>query len=120
MPAFFLPGRSSQGIFMTSSEFSESSGDDLVARALDLYRDLTVVLRNRITLLMSHEPHDQECKAAVDVVRSHYKALQTVLDLEANIEKRNFVDRSSGIGELDLETARAEIISRLDFWRSQS
>jgi hypothetical protein len=99
---------------MTSSAVDRAADSDRLERTLELYRDLTVALRDRITLLKSGAQAD--CKDATGAVRDHHKALQTVLEIEASLGKRS-KPWAEGAGlELDLVAARAEIAARLAVW----
>lgn len=93
---------------------------DRLARSLELYRDVSVALRRRIEDLKVEDPlSDIDCKKAAAAIAAHQKALQTLLDLEVRLEKqRSTPVRGDGL-ELDLETARAEIFSRIDVWRQK-
>ncbi len=81
-----------------------------------MYRDLTVALQVRITHLTSGNGV-ADCKDLVSSVKEHSRALQSVLDIEASLDKRN---RPIGEGgeELDLSAARGEILARLALWAS--
>ena len=101
---------------MTSSAVDRAAADsDRLQRTLDLYRDLTMALRDRITQMEAGTGEDATCKDAVDTARDHRKALQTVLDIEASLGIRNRA-WAGGAGELDLDAARAEIVARLAVW----
>jgi hypothetical protein len=97
---------------MTSSAVDRADSDRL-GRTLDLYRDLTVALRDRITLVKAGTGED--VKDALDAVRDHRKVLQTVLEIEASLGIRSRA-WAGGTGELDLDAARAEIVARLAGW----
>jgi hypothetical protein len=99
---------------MTSSAVDLAAQSDRLARTLDLYRDLTVALRDRITLLKAGTGRDDACKAAEDAVREHRRVLTTVLEIEAKLGIRSKEWAvAGGTGELDLDAARAEIVARL-------
>jgi hypothetical protein len=99
---------------MTSSAIDRVADSDRLTRTLDLYRDLTVALRDRITLLRTGTGENTDGKALAGIVRDHQRALQTVLDIEASLGKRS--KASAGGMELDLPAARAEIVARLAVW----
>ena len=88
---------------------------DRLDRTLALYRDLTVALRDRVTLLEAGTGDKSEGKDAEDVVKSHRRALQTILEIEASLGIRSRASDGAG-GELDLGAARAEILARLAVW----
>lgn len=92
-------------------------GDKLLD-AVDLYRDLSGALRQRISLLKSHVGEDPDCGEAVKALQSHQKALQTVLDIEERLGKRTNAGGAGGSVELDLDAAREEILARLARWSS--
>jgi len=98
---------------MTNSADAAADGDRL-ERTLVLYRDLTVALRDRLTLLQAGTADDG--KVIAEAVRDHRKALQTVLEIEAGLGKRTkATDGGAGIA-LDLDAARAEVVERLAVW----
>ena len=99
---------------MTSSA-GEWAGDDWFSRTLELYRDLSVALRDRITALKAGIGGDADCKGTMESFKDHQRALQTVLDHEAKIGRRSR-EWAGGAGELDLDAARAEIVARLSVW----
>lgn len=72
---------------MTISAIEPGRADeDRLERNLELYRDLSVALRDQITRI-KQGGGDAACKDAVEAVKNHQKALQTVLDLEASLVK---------------------------------
>jgi hypothetical protein len=92
----------------------DRAGDsDRLARTLELYRDLTVALRDRITLLKAGTADDR--KDLGREVKDHERALQSVLDIEASLGKRSRA-WAAGASELDLGAARAEIAARVAVW----
>ncbi len=102
---------------MTISAESTAAASDLLERTLELYRDLSVALRERITRFKgSSGIGDVDCVKDVDALRAHHKALQTVLELEAGLVKRSRAGANGAGGELDLDGARAEILARLAVW----
>ena len=84
----------------------------LVVHARKLYQDLTEELQRALRQLQSGE-EDVNAKGRADVIRSHRKALQTVLDIELQFVKASKEDGGARNG-LDLEAARREIYRRLD------
>ena len=101
---------------MTISALDEFQSGDLLERNFELYRDLSVALKGRITLLKAGGGEDDRCKETVEAVKAHHRALQTVLDLEASLVKRSRCWTDGGGRELDLAAARAEILARLAVW----
>jgi hypothetical protein len=97
---------------MTSSAVDRVADSDLLERTLELYRDLTVALRARITLLSTGAGVD--CMDTA--VRKHHGTLQTVLAIEERLGKRSKAWASAAGSELDLDAARAEIAARLALW----
>jgi hypothetical protein len=101
---------------MTSSALDELRSGDLLARNCEMYRDLSLALKERIALLKAGAGGDAGCKETVEALKAHHKALQTVLELEATLVKRTRSWTDGGGGELDLAAARAEILERLARW----
>jgi hypothetical protein len=90
---------------------ADAADSDRLERNLALYRDLTVALRDWITLLETGTEND--AKKLADVVGEHRKVLNRVLEFEASLGRRiKAIDGGAG-GELDLDAARAEIVARL-------
>jgi hypothetical protein len=99
---------------MTISAKADVRDSDLLERAMDLYRDLSVALRRAIDGLQADADTSGGPKGHLELIRSHQKSLQTVLELEASLGKRT---KAGGGGvELDLDAARAEIRARLAQW----
>ncbi len=100
---------------MAISADDRAADGDRLGRTLALYRDLTVALMDRVTLLKAGTGGDADCKDVAKAVDDHRRALQTVLQIEASlgIRSRAFDGAS---GELDLGAARAEILARLAVW----
>lgn len=103
---------------MTNSAHDRMRDGDKLLDAVDLYRDLSGALRQRISLLKSHVGEDPDCGEAVKALQSHQKALQTVLDIEERLGKRTNAGGAGGSVELDLGAAREEILARLARWSS--
>ncbi len=99
---------------MTISAFEEVHSRDLLERNFELYRDLSVALLEKITLLRAGG--DPTGKDTAEAIKGHHRALQTVLDLEASLGKRNRCWTDGGGGDLDLAAARAEILAKLAAW----
>jgi hypothetical protein len=91
-----------------------AADSDRLERTLALYRDLTVALRDRITLLEAGTEGDGE--GIADTIREYRAALLTVLEHEASLGRRTeATDGGAGVA-LDLDAARAEIVERLAVW----
>jgi hypothetical protein len=101
---------------MTTPANGRADDGDRLARTLELYRDLTVALSERIALLRSGSGGDAECKGAAGSVKEHRRALQSVLEIEASLGKRRNAWADGTAVELDLAAARAEIAARLLVW----
>ena len=77
------------------------------------YESLRVALEATVERLQTEESAAaKEVNASVAEFR---KALQTVINIEADLAKRSYEERSGGEGAcpLDLEAARREVIGRL-------
>lgn len=99
---------------MTISAKAESHDSAMLDAALELYRDLSLALRGHIAKLKEDAgAGGGNSEGQADLIR-HQKSLQSVLELEARLEKRTQA-ASDGV-ELDLGAARAEIRARLDRW----
>ena len=103
---------------MTNSAHDRSRDAEKLLDAVDLYRDLSGALRQRITLLKLHIGEDPDCGEAVKALQSHQKALLTVLDIEERLGKKTNAGGVGGKVELDLDAARREILARLARWSS--
>lgn len=96
---------------MTSDTDSESSGARLLASARLLYMNLHAELaRSLQTIPLPGE--DEAAKQRAEQIRSHRKALQTVIDIE--LQNARNEGRTGQGHDIDLEAARAEIYRRLD------
>lgn len=100
---------------MTSSAGEWAADSDWLDRALEMYRDLSMALRDRIAGLKAEIGKDADCKKTSDAIEAYRKSLQTVLDNEAKIGRRSR-EWAGGAGTLDLDAARAEIVARLSVW----
>lgn len=94
---------------MTLSASPEDADGERLARNLELYRDLSLVLQAQVAAMRAGAATAED---AVDAAKSHRKALQTVLELEASLVTRSR-NRTGGEPMLDLDAARAEILGRL-------
>lgn len=101
---------------MTNSAHDRIRDAERLDDAVDLYRDLSGALRQRITLLKTHIGEDPDCGESVKALQNHHKALQTVLDIEERLGKRTNAGGAGGSVELDLDAARQEILARLARW----
>ena len=100
---------------MTSSAGEWTTDSDWLARTFDMYRDLSMALRDQITALKARIGQAAECKDLKESIEAHRRALQTVLDHEGKLGRRS-LERAGGAGTLDLDAARAEIVARLSVW----
>jgi hypothetical protein len=100
---------------MTISADAEERASDVLARNFEMYRDLSLVLKERIAFIRDASGGDAGCKEAVEAAKACHKALQTVLDLEASLVTRRRAWTDAG-GELDLAAAREEVLARLAAW----
>lgn len=100
---------------MAISADDRAPDQDRLDRTLALYRDLTVALRDRVTLLEAGTGDKSGCKDAEAEVKNHRRTLQTILQIEASLGIRSRASDGAG-GELDLGAARAEILARLAVW----
>ena len=96
---------------MAISADDRAADQDRLDRTLALYRDLTVALRDRVTLLKAATGED-DCKKVAAAVQDHHRTMQTILQIEASLGIRSRASDGAG-GELDLGAARAEILARL-------
>jgi hypothetical protein len=102
---------------MTISANGRAAASDLLERSLELYRDLSVALGERIAKFkLGGAGEDDDCRTQVDAVKDYHRALQTVLDLEASLGKRRKAWVDGTCVELDLAAARDEIRKRLAGW----
>lgn len=81
----------------------------LMEQARSLYRDLNEELMAAIERLKSDE-NDMDAKTRSETIRAHRKALQTILELEVQFLKQ--AEKGRDAHELDLESARAEVMGR--------
>jgi hypothetical protein len=101
---------------MTISADDGTEDADRLSRSLELYRDLTVALRDRIKAIRDDLAVDPDSRAAAGAVALHSKTLQTVIDIEDRLDRQRR-DKAEGEGaELDLGAAREEILARLARW----
>jgi len=98
---------------MTISASGRAADSDRLDRALELYRDLSVALRGRVDQLKA----GADPAKADDAVKVHQKAMLSVHDAEANLVKRSRA--GAGGVEIDLDSARAEILARLALWAAE-
>ncbi len=100
---------------MAISADDRAAGQDKLDRTLALYRDLTVALRDRVTLLKAAAGGEGACKSVAAAVQDHHRTMQAILQIEASLGIRSRASDGAG-GELDLGAARAEILARLAVW----
>ena len=99
---------------MTISANSRAADSDRLERTLELYRELTVALSDRLTLIKAGAGDGG--KDVETSVKEHRRSLQTVLELEASLGKRRNAWEDGAALELDLAAARAEIAARAARW----
>jgi hypothetical protein len=99
---------------MTSSAVDRAADGGTLGRTRDLYRDLTVALRDRITHLTAGSGEEADVRDAVEVVRDHRRVLEAVLEIEATLGTARGTDTVGST--LDLDAARAEVLARLAVW----
>jgi hypothetical protein len=95
---------------LTISAVDRANDSDRLERALELYRDLTVALRDRITLLKAGTEGEKVRKELGGDVKQLEGVIGTVIGIEERLGKRR---NAWGGVELDLDAARAEIAQRL-------
>ena len=88
-----------------------SIGQRLVEGARALYADLTDQLRRALEQLKRDYLTD-EAKGLAEAIKSHRKALQTLLDFELGFAKSTEGAKTSN--DLDLTAAKTEVLGRLD------
>lgn len=108
---------------MTTAATDRESSGIMLEASLELYRDLSAALRGTIARLKASAGGDagddkDAGKQVEQMLGSHRKALQSVLDIEASFGKRKQA-WADGASELDLDAARAEIAQRLALWLAE-
>lgn len=105
---------------MAISADDRAADGDRLDRTLELYRDLTVALRDRVAHIKAGTggDDDADCKRTTKAVEDHQRALQTILQIEASLGIRSRAFDGAG-SELDLDAARAEILARLAVWPAE-
>ncbi|WP_157982117.1 hypothetical protein [Oceanicella sp. SM1341] len=79
-----------------------------------MYETLSEALAAAIADLRDEAGQDPAtARARLDLIRSHHKALQTVIDIEVSLEKRSKEPGGAGAGALDLDAARTEVWRRV-------
>ncbi|MEM9011801.1 MAG: hypothetical protein AAGE18_11270 [Pseudomonadota bacterium] len=88
---------------------------DPVACARALYTELSQSLLRRVQRLREEPDGPADPKGCEDLVKAHYKAVQTALDYEVTLGKRagREANGTDGTVALDLDAARAEIRRRI-------
>ena len=88
------------------------AAEDMLLRAKDHYRDTSLALKAANERLQALDT--DEAKKIGDLLRIHWKALQTTIELEIEVEKRNRERAGTVHGyALDLTAARTEVGRRL-------
>jgi hypothetical protein len=120
LPFLFFARAEQPGHFHMTISASKGAADrDRLVQSLDLYRDLSVALGERIARLRADPSDDANCKESLDAIKAHQRALQTVIDLEGSLEKRRQAWVDGTCTELDLGAAREEIRAKLAVWASE-
>jgi hypothetical protein len=101
---------------MTTSANDRTADERMLQTSRDHYRDLSEALSVRIAAITRDHGVDPKCKETAAVLTDQRRALQTVLDIEANLVKRSNATDGGGSFELDLDGARAEIAARVARW----
>ncbi|QDL93087.1 hypothetical protein FDP22_15625 [Paroceanicella profunda] len=97
-----------------SIDSEKATSAALIGRARRMYEMLSEALASAIADLRDEEDQDPAgARARLDLIRSHHKALQTVIDIEVSLEKRSREIGGASEGVLDLDAARAEVWRRL-------
>ena len=96
---------------MTTIHPSRKLTENVLTHARTLYRQLTEELSRALTRLETDGP-DPEAKGRAETIRAHRKALQTVLDIEAQFLRE--AEKAESVRSINVEAARREIYSRLD------
>jgi hypothetical protein len=101
---------------MTISAGESAPDREVFERSIELYRDLSVALRERITHLKTEAGGSAGAQCRRELILRHQAVLQSVLDLEAGLGTRVGRSGEASGGELDLDAARTEIRARLALW----
>ncbi len=106
---FFVSDPQQKAANMAEQDAGKSSqfADD----AQSLYENLAHELARSLRLLRDNEK-DADSKILGETIRSHRKALQTILDIENRADR--MVGEEDTDHAIDLEKARKEILGRLD------
>ena len=83
----------------------------ILERAKALYDLLTEELNTGISRLKA-DMTDADAKARAETIRAHRKALQAVVEIEAQLMRA--ADRAGSLRAIDVEAAKREIYRRLD------
>lgn len=88
---------------------------DLLSRAETTCRRLSEALTRMIEAFASDFDNkgDGDAKSIVAALQAHQKALQTVLDYEVRLEQHIAERNGAGTGEIDVESARREVLGQL-------
>lgn len=104
---------------MTDSANDRTLDERRLANAIDLFRDVSEALTARLSAVKRHEAGNAGLDGVETSVKDVHKALQTVLDYEARLGRRNGTDAGGRAFELDLAGAREEILARLARWNAE-
>lgn len=99
---------------MAGSIRSDTAVRRAFERALVLYDELATSLTSVIMRLRAQADGDRALERdEIELIKSHQKAVLMVLDFEAQLFKRRIGAAIAGDRAIDLDAARAEIVSRL-------
>ena len=96
---------------MESALTDDGISTSILKTARGLYEDLAEELEGAIRRLKSGVD-DVEAKARAETIKAHRRALQTVLELEAQFLRE--AERADKLRAIDVEAAKREIYRRLD------
>ncbi|MFN3261886.1 MAG: hypothetical protein ACE37J_15135 [Pikeienuella sp.] len=96
---------------MTGPSSDAEAAERLLAHARQLYQNLAGELSKALRTISSDE-ETERTKGRAETIRSHRKALQTVLEIELQFLKDSQKAETSHV--IDLESARVEVYRRLD------
>ncbi|MBL4807905.1 MAG: hypothetical protein JKY31_11580 [Rhodobacteraceae bacterium] len=90
-----------------------SPSKDALRSARFVYRRLMRGLETFIERLEAGLGSEDTAAKQKDMIASHFKTLQQIIDLEVALGKRDTSDGAAGFTALDLDAARGEIRDRL-------
>lgn len=96
---------------MTSALTDELISKKIMDRARKLYESLALELEHGLEKLKGGK-EDPDAKARAETIKAHRRALQTVLEIEAQFLRE--AERAESVRAIDVEAAKREIYRRLD------